>query len=535
MAVTVPYRSWYNAGLKEWLFTTDHKKIALYYGITILLFFAVAGLMGLGIRLELWRPGEQFISPDTYNYFLTAHGVVALLWWAIGVWSAFANFLIPLMVGARDVAFPRLNALSWWTFFAASVLVLLTFYPGNQIRMMWTGYPPFSINENAGQAIIYILVVHLTGAASIMGAINFLVTTLRMRAPGITLKNMNLMLHSIAAANTIQLLGVPSFAGAVTMLFLDKYIGTNFFNPGLGGDPVLYQNVFWFYSHPAVYVMVLPAFGVFSEVISTFSRKPIFGQTAMALAIWAIAILGFMVWIHHMFTSGVPDWIRILMSYTTVLIGVPTGVKIFNWVATLHRGSIRYTTPMLFTLGGIFMFLIGGLTGIPLALPAFDINVHDSHFVVAHFHYVLGMAVTFGAISGIYYWYPKVTGKMYNEALGKLSFWISMVGSNLFYFFQFIVGLEGMPRRYADYPPIAEWITLHQIQTVGAFILAVGLFITLINWIISAFVGQKAPANPWESNSLEWSIPSPPPPHNFDRTPELPPEWSPYDYHKKYH
>jgi len=530
MAAVGVYRPWYSAGIKEWIFTTDHKKIALFYGVTTLLFFLIAGLMALGIRLELWQPGLQFVSPETYNYLLTGHGVVMLLWWAIGVWSAFANFLIPLMIGARDVAFPRLNALSWWTFFAASVLVLLTLIPSNHIKMMWTGYPPYSLNDDAGVTALYVFMIHLTGAASIMGAVNFIVTTLRMRAPGISLKNMNLLLHGIMAANVIQLLGVPSFAGAVTMLFLDKYLGTNFFNPNLGGDPLIYENVFWFYSHPAVYVMILPAFGVFSEVIATFARKPIFGQITMVFAIWAIALLGFMVWVHHLFTSGIPDWVRIVFSYTTVLIGVPTGIKIFNWVATLYKGSIRYTTPMLFTLGGIFMFLIGGLTGIPLALPSFDINAQDSQFVVAHFHYVLGMATTLGAFSGIYYWFPKLTGKMYNEKLGKLSFWIIMVGSNLFYFFQFIIGLEGMPRRYADYPPIPEFIELQHIQTIGAFILAFGIFLSLINWVISALKGKEAGANPWGSNSLEWQIPSPPPPHNFDRIPELPEGWDPYDY-----
>jgi cytochrome c oxidase subunit 1 len=530
MAAVGVYRPWYSAGIKEWIFTTDHKKIALFYGVTTLLFFLIAGLMALGIRLELWQPGLQFVSPETYNYLLTGHGVVMLLWWAIGVWSAFANFLIPLMIGARDVAFPRLNALSWWTFFAASVLVLLTLIPSNHIKMMWTGYPPYSLNDDAGVTALYVFIIHLTGAASIMGAVNFIVTTLRMRAPGISLKNMNLLLHGIMAANVIQLLGVPSFAGAVTMLFLDKYLGTNFFNPNLGGDPLIYENVFWFYSHPAVYVMILPAFGVFSEVIATFARKPIFGRITMVFAMWAIALLGFMVWVHHLFTSGIPDWVRIVFSYTTVLIGVPTGIKIFNWVATLYKGSIRYTTPMLFTLGGIFMFLIGGLTGIPLALPSFDINAQDSQFVVAHFHYVLGMATTLGAFSGIYYWFPKLTGKMYNEKLGKLSFWIIMVGSNLFYFFQFIIGLEGMPRRYADYPPIPEFIELQHIQTIGAFILAFGIFLSLINWVISALKGKEAGANPWGSNSLEWQIPSPPPPHNFDRIPELPEGWDPYDY-----
>ncbi|MBI1989754.1 MAG: cbb3-type cytochrome c oxidase subunit I, partial [Betaproteobacteria bacterium] len=307
-------------------------------------------------------------------------------------------------------------------------------------------------------------------------------------------------------------------------------IGTGFFDPAIGGDPVLYPHLFWLYSHPAVYVMILPAFGVFSEVLSTLSRKPIFGQKSMVLALWAIAILGFFIWAHHMFTSGMPHWLRVFMSYTTMLIAVPTGVKIFNWVATLHKGAIRFHSPMLFTLGGIFMFLIGGLTGIPLALPAFNINVHDSQFVVGHFHYVLGMAMTFAAFSGVYFWYPKVIGRMYPETLGKTSFWLMLIGSNLFYFTQMMVGIAGMPRRYVDYPPIPEWITLNEIQTVGAFILAAGILISFSAWF-RGLKGPQAERDPWGSPSLEWTTASPPPPQNFDQFPvEVPADWSPYRY-----
>ncbi len=525
-------KPWFAASLKEWIFTTDHKKIGILYGVTSLIFFLVGGIMALGMRVELFNPGTQHVSPDTYNYFLTVHGALMLLWWAIGIWGAFANFLIPLMIGARDVAFPRLNALGYWTFFAASVIALITLIPGNQIMQMWTGYPPYSANPNSGVTALFVFIWHLTGAASIMGAINFLTTVVRMRAPGIGFFNMNLFLHGISSMNLIQLLGVPSIAGAVTMLFLDTYLGTNFFNPAKGGDPVLYQNLFWFYSHPAVYVMVLPAFGVISEIVSTFARKPIFGYKSMVIAIWAIALVGFIVWTHHMFVSGIPDWVKIFMSYTTVLIGVPTGIKIFNWVGTLYRGAVLYKTPMLYALGAILMFLIGGLTGIPLGLPAFDVAVHDSYFVVGHFHYVLGMAVTLAAFGGFFYWWPKVTGRMYPEGLGKLSFWVIIIGSNVLYFPQLIVGLSGMPRRYYDYPVLGDWVTMHQIQTVGAFILAFGVLLGIIALIKGAISGEKAPANPWMGNSLEWRLPSPPPPHNFDETPKVEKDYCPHGYCK---
>ncbi|MFN7065281.1 MAG: cbb3-type cytochrome c oxidase subunit I [Aquificaceae bacterium] len=529
MAV-VGYKPYFSAGLKEWIFTTDHKKIGIMYGVTSLIFFLISGLSALAIRMELFQPGPQYMSEDTYNQALTVHGVLIQFWWAVAIWSSFGNYLLPLMIGARDVAFPRLNALSYWFFFAASVLALLTLLPGNHIRMMWTGYPPFSLNDNAGPVAFYALIIHLLGASSLASAINLVVTNLTMRAPGITLKKMNLFLHSFLAMNVIQILGVPALAGAVTMLLTDKYFHTAFFDPTRGGDPLLYQNLFWFYSHPVVYVMILPAFGLISEMIATFSRREIFGRASMIIAIWAIAILGFLVWIHHLFTSGVPDWIRILFSYTTVLIGVPTGIKIFNWVFTLYKGSIRFIAPMLYTLSAIFMFLIGGLTGIPLGLPAFDIAVHDSHFVVAHFHYVLGMALTLAVFGGFHYWYPKLTGRMYSELWAKIGLVVIMIGSNLFYFLQFIVGLEGMPRRYADYPAIESWVRLHELQTMGSMMLAVGVFIAIANLVLSTKLGKKAEDNPWQSPSLEWLVPSPPPPHNFDKIPHMPEDWDPYNY-----
>jgi cytochrome c oxidase subunit 1 len=521
---------WFRASFREWIFTTDHKKIAILYGVTSLVFFAVAGLMGLVVRLELSQPGVQYVNPDVYNYLLTGHGAVMLLWWAIAFWGAFSNFLIPLMIGAKDVAFPRLNQLSYWFFFSASVLVLLTLIPSQHIRMMWTGYPPFSLHVSAGPTAIYVLIIVLVAGSTLGTGVNFITTVLRMRAKGVNLGNCNLIIHGLISSIVVQLVGVPAFVGSVIMLFLDKYIGTTFFGASTGGDPVLYQHLFWFYSHPAVYVMVLPAFGVFSEVISTMSQKPIFGRRSMIIAIWAIAILGFLVWAHHMFTSGMPDWLRIFMSFTTVLIAVPTGIKIFNWAGTLHKGAIRLNTPMWFTMGGIFMFLIGGLTGIPLALPAFDINVHDSAFVVGHFHYVLGMAVTMGAFSGVYYWYPKITGRMYSEKLGQISFWLLWAGSNILYLFMMVVGLDGMPRRYVDYPPVQEWVWLNQISSVGAAIMFFGVLFSFIAWI-RGLKGPLASSDPWHSPSLEWTIPSPPPPHNFDRFPvEVADDWTPYRY-----
>jgi cytochrome c oxidase subunit 1 len=545
MAVAkAPSVPWYGATLKEWLFTTDHKKVGMLYLVTSLLYFAVAGLFGMLVRFEQTAPGIQLPSlfgktgPDLYNYLLTGHGAVILLWWAVNVWmGGFANILVPLMIGAKDVAFPRLNAFGYWAFFGASVLVLLTLIPKNWIMMMWTGYPPYSMNDNAGPTILYVAIVALYGISSTAGSVNMITTIVSLRAKGLGWTKLNLFVHSIMAASLINLFGVPALLGAGVLLFTDKYLGTNFYNPALGGDPLLYQHLLWFYSHPVVYIMVLPAFGVFSEVISTMSRKPIFGYISMMLAIYAIALVGFFTWVHHMFVSGVPDWTRVIFSYTTLFVAVPTGIKIFNWVATLHKGAIRFNAPMLFTLGGILMFLIGGLTGIPNAMVSIDLGISDSIFVVGHFHYVLGMALTFGAFSGMYYWYPKIIGKMYSEGLAKLSFWLMLIGANIFYFSQMYMGMvHGMPRRYADYPPIPEWVSLMQIQTVGAVILGIGILLSFINWIKSLW-GPKAPDNPWGSPSLEWTMTDTPVgPHNFKKYPvEVPEDWHPYAYYKGYH
>lgn len=521
--------------LREWLFTTDHKKIGILYFVTSFVVFLITGLFGLLIRFEQSIPGFQLVDPKTYNYLLTGHGVGMLLWWAIATHiGGFGNFLLPLMIGAKDVAFPRLNALSWWAFFAANVLFLMTLIPGNQIMTMWTGYPPFSLNNDAGITALYVFVIHLLGVSSIATAVNFLVTYITMRAPGITFFKTNLFIHTLIAANVIQLVGVPALAGAVTMLFLDKYLGTNFFNPAKGGDPLIYQNIFWFYSHPVVYVQVLPIFGFYSEIIPTFARRPLFGYPAMVFAVWVITAVSFFLWIHHMFVSGVPNWARVLFSYTTLLIAVPTGIKIFNWMFTLYRGAIHFRAQMLYALGGIFMFLIGGLTGIPLGMVAIDLGVSDSLFVVGHFHYVLGMAVTLGILGAIIHWFPLATGKFYPENLGKLSFWLIFIGANTFYFLQMVVGILGNPRRYPDYPPIPEWTTLHVIQTIGAIILGVGVIIFTYGIIKGIRSGEKAPENPWKSPSLEWKVGVPVRAHGHgDKPPKVEPDWHPYRYDKE--
>ena len=525
-------RPYFLASLKEWIFTTDHKKIGILYFTVSYIFFLVAGLFGLGIRLEQAQPGMQVVSYDTYNYLLTGHGAVMLLWWAIAAHiGGLGNFLLPLMIGARDLAFPRLNALSWWMFFGASVLVLLTLLPGNQIKMMWTGYPPFASHPNAGVTALYVFIIHLLGASSIATAINFIVTYLKMRAPGVTFWKTNMFVHALIAANVIQLVGVPALAGAVTMLLLDTYLGTNFFNPAKGGDPLIYQNIFWFYSHPVVYVQILPIFGLFSEIVPVFARRPLFGYPTMVFAIWGIVVLSFIVWIHHMFVSGVPNWARVLFSYTTLLIAVPTGIKIFNWMLTLYKGAIQFRSQMLYALGGIFMFLIGGLTGVPNAAVALDLGLSDSLFVVGHFHYVLGMALTLGILGAVIHWFPLATGKFYPETIGKVSFWLIFFGANIFYFSQLIVGLLGNPRRYPDYPPIPEWATLHMIQTVGALILGLGILLFTIGIIKGLISGEKAPQNPWKSPSLEWRLPVPAPAHNFgEEPPKVDKDWHPYRF-----
>ena len=527
----VPY---FGASLKEWIFTTDHKKIGILYLVTSILYFVVGGLFALVMRLELTNPGLQLLSPDFYNYLLTGHGAVMLLWWAIGApTGGFGNFLLPLMIGARDVAFPRLNALSWWAYFGASVLVLITLIPGNHIKMMWTGYPPYALNNDAGNLALYVFIIHLLGVSSIAGAVNFLTTVIRMRAKGQSYWKLPIFVHSIITANVIQILGVPSLAGAVTMDLFDKYLGTAFFDPARGGDPLLYQHVFWFYSHPAVYVMLLPPVAMAGEVISAMAKNRFFGYKAYVIAQWGVVVLGFIVWTHHMFVTAAADWIKIIQSITTMMITVPVGVIVLASTLTLFKGALRFNTATWFALGTIFMVLPGGLTGIPNGMLGIDYGLSDSYWIAGHFHFVLAMIITFGIFAGLYYWFPKFTGRFaYSEGLGNAGFFIMFVGAMLIFGMQLIAGLHGMPRRYVDYPPIPELVSAHNWMTVGAFVFALGVLISFLNLILGMTKGEKADANPWGSPSLEWWTGSPPPPHNFDKLPEVDEDWHPYNYKK---
>ncbi len=512
--------------LKEWLFTTDHKRIAVLYLITSLTAFVLGLSLAFVIKMEQWSAGKDIIDAKFYNVAFTIHGAAMILWWMIPVYTGFfANLLVPLMIGARDVAFPRLNALSYWTFFSATVIALLALFTPGRLDIGWTGYPPYSIITDANTAL-YVFAVHLLGISSLASAVNFITTIITMRAPGMTWGRLNLAVWGILGAFIIQLFGIPVLAGAVTLLLLDKYIGTNFYNPQMGGSPMLYQHLFWFYAHPAVYVIALPAFGIASEIISTFSRKKIFGYTSMVIAIMVITFLGFDVWIHHLFTKGVADWARIAQSILTILIGVPTGIKVFNWLATMYKGSIDFKAPMLYAVGFITLFVIGGLTGVANGLITIDVHVHDTYWVVAHFHTVLSMSMTLLAFGGIYFWFPKFTGRMYNEAMAKLAFSIILVGSLFAFLPLFKAGLDGLPRRYWSYPP--EFTGIMRITVVGGYILIFGFLLNLYNIIRSAYAGEKATSNPWDAKSLEWTLPSPVPSYNFEKIPVI--TAGPYEY-----
>lgn len=516
-------------GFKAWLLTTDHKKIGIMYLVTSLVFFVVGLLLAILMRTELLKADETFIiSTELYNVFFTIHGAAMVLFWMIPVLLGFfANYLIPLMIGAHDVAFPRVNALSYWMYVGACLVAVLALILPGRLDIGWTGYPPYSVTGPANTAL-YVFAVHLLGASSISGAVNFITTIITLRAPGMTWGRLNLTVWGIFGAFIIQLIGVPVLAAAVTLLLFDKYLGTSFYDTGAGGNPLLYQHLFWFYAHPAVYVVALPVFGIVSDILSTFARKRIFGYTSMVVAMMIITVLGFEVWVHHLYVAGTLNWSRIIFMWGTILIGVPTGIKIFNWLATLHKGSIDLKTPMLYALGFIALFTIGGITGIANGLVGFDIHVHDTHWVVAHFHYVLALSMSMLVLGGIYYWFPKMTGRMYNEKLGQFSFWLTLIGALVAFFPHFVMGVDGIPRRYALLP--AEYAWWLKLASIFSYIAILGFLLTIWNYFISAKKGEPATANPWNSLSLEWSIPSPPPFYNFEQIPTI--QEGPYEYGK---
>ncbi len=518
--------------LKEWLFTTDHKRVGILYLIGSMAAFAVAGIVALLMRVELSSIGPTITDdPSQYNVWLYFHGAAMILAFQIPALTGFfANYLVPLMIGAKDVAFPRLNALSVWLFWGAIVLALLTFVIPDPPDVMWTGYPPYSI-VTAGNTAFYTFTVLLLGFASILGAVNFLTTVIFMRAPGMTWNRLNIFVWSILGAFVLQLVFVPVLGTAVTLLAFDKYLGTNFFDASAGGDVLTYQNLFWFYSHPAVYVIFLPFIGITYEIIATFARNRVFNYKMVVYGgFGGVVLLAGEVWVHHLYTTGLPDWLRLGMMISSLLITVPVGLLMIGLIGTLYKGSIDYKTPMLYGLGVIFLFLIGGLTGIPNAIASLDLHLSDTYFIVGHFHYVMAVAGTFAIFGGVYYIFPKMTGKMYNETVGKIGFWFALVGVNMVFWPMMKIGIEGMPRRYYDYAQFPQFESTQVFMTVGAAIIGVGFALTILNWIHGAIAGDKAPDNPWGSMSLEWTAATPPPPGNWPEVPVLAEDWHPYGY-----
>jgi cytochrome c oxidase subunit 1 len=504
---------------------TDHKVIGVQYVVTTIFFFVAGGLMAMLMRAELARPGMQFVGNQVFNELFSVHAALMIFLFIIPAFAGLGNYVIPLMIGAPDMAFPRLNALSFWLLPMAGLMMLSSFFvPG--FGCGWTGYAPLCSTHQELGAVFFNMGVQWAGASSIMTALNFLVTIITMRAPGMTFWRMPLLVWANFTTSLLVVIATPFIAGSQFMTMFDHIMHTNFFRPEEHGYVLGYQHIFWFYSHPAVYIMMLPGFGIASEVISTFARKPIFGYRLMALSLMAILVLGFSVWAHHMFVSGMAPWLRVPMMVTSVVIAVPTGIKVFSWLATLWEGKITFATPMLFALGFVSMFVIGGLSGIYLAAVPIDIHVSDTYFVVAHIHYVLFGGSLFTIFAGIYYWFPKMTGRMYNESLGKLHFWLTFIGFNATFFPMHYLGIQGMPRRVSDYAP--RFADINFFISIASFFLGASTLVFLYNMLVSWARGAPAPGNPWRALTIEWQVSSPPPVFNFDEVPTV--VGGPYEY-----
>ena len=506
------------SGLMRWVTTTNHKDIGSMYLWFSFAMFIVGGIMALVIRAELFQPGLQVVDPDRFNQMTTLHGLIMVFGAIMPAFVGFANWMIPLMIGASDMAFARMNNWSFWLLPPAAILLTTSLLvPGGAAASGWTLYPPLTVQMGIGMDMA-IFAVHILGISSIMGSINIVTTILNMRAPGMTLMKMPLFCWTWLITAYLVIAVMPVLAGAVTMILTDRHFGTSFFNAAGGGDPVLYQHIFWFFGHPEVYIIAIPAFGVVSQVIPAFSRKPLFGYASMVYATSSIAILSFIVWAHHMYTVGMPVAGQLYFMFATMLIAVPTGVKVFNWVATMWRGSLSFETPMLFSIGFLFLFTLGGFSGLVLSMTAVDVQLHDSYYVVAHFHYVMVAGALFSAYAGAYYWLPKWTGHMYDEKLGKLHFWLSLIFFNMTFFVQHFLGLAGMPRRIPDYS--LQFAEFNMISSIGAFGFGLSQLVFLVVVLKCLKGGEKAPAKPWDgAEGLEWTVPSPAPHHTFETPP----------------
>jgi cytochrome c oxidase subunit I len=507
-------------GWTSWITTTDHKRIGIMYMVLTMIFFCLGGTEALMIRLQLGAPNNTLVSPETYNQLFTMHGTTMIFLFVVPMMAGLANYFLPLMIGARDMAYPRLNALSFWLLLAGGLVFYASIF-WSPPEAGWTSYPPLSsaLYSPAGGQDAWIYLVHLTGLSSIVGAINFYATVANMRARGMSWGRLPLFIWAMLTYSVLIILAMPVIAAAVTMLLTDRHFGTHFYDQTEGGSPLLWQNLFWFFGHPEVYIMVLPGFGIVSEILPVFARKPIFGYKAIAASTVAIAFLGFLTWAHHMFTTPIPEAILVFVMLSSFLIAIPTGVKMLNWIGTLWSGTIEFKTPLLFCVGFLSLFLIGGISGVFLAIFPVDWQLNETYFVVAHIHFVLVGGAVFPIFAAIYYWFPKITGRMLGEGLGKTSFWLMFWGVLITFLIQHVIGMDGMPRRVYEYDNVGNLALYNQISTVGSFILGAGVVVTIFNVWRSLKVGAIAGPDPWKANTLEWFTASPPPANNFDVVP----------------
>ncbi len=528
IAIPARRRTYINAeyAIRSWLLSTDHKRIAILYLISITLMFLIGGAAATIMRIELLTPDGSLVDAETYNKLFTMHGVVMVWFFLIpSIPAVLGNFLVPLMIGARDLAFPRLNLLSWYIYIAGAAFTVWALIDGG-VDTGWTFYTPFSTTASTTNVVEVAVGIFIVGFSSILTGLNFIVSIHKLRAPGLTWFRLPLFLWSMYATSVILVLATPVLGITLLLVAIERIFRVGFFDPALGGDPLLFQNMFWFYSHPAVYIMILPGMGVVSELIAAFARKPVFGYSFVAMASVAIAVLGFLVWGHHMFVAGISAHAALMFSILSYMVAIPSAIKVFNWTATLYRGAITLTTPLLYALGFIGLFTMGGLTGLFLASLGVDVQVHDTFFVVAHFHYIMVGGMVTAYMGGLHYWWPKITGRMYSELWGRIAAVVIFLGFNLTFFPQYILGYLGMPRRYHIYPP--DFQTLNVMSTAGASILAIGYFMPLIYLLASLRNGRLAGDNPWDATGLEWQTTSPPPKHNFPEIPVV--TGPPYDY-----